>query len=57
MKCDTKNPEKVVNQAKSAFSVMFCGNAVSKVVPPCTAFKSVYLHDQRVVSGPKAHTK
>ena len=57
MKCDTKYPEKVVNHAKSAYSVMFCGNAVSEVVPPYTAFKLVYLHDQRVVSGPKADTK
>lgn len=57
MKCDTKYPEKVVNHAKSAYSVMFCGNAVSEVVPPCTAFKLVYLHDQRVVSGPKVDTK
>ena len=47
-----KYPERVMSSSKSSMSVMFCGNAEGKVLPPYTVYKSEYMWDSWITGGP-----
>jgi hypothetical protein len=53
MRRGMKYSESVCNSSKTAYSVMFCGNAVGETLPPYTVFKSAHLYDSWIRGGPK----
>ena len=49
----TKYCEKVQNSSKSSISIMFCGSAAGKMLPPMVIYKSKFLHKNWCERGPK----
>ena len=50
-KKEMKRPERVMNSTKSAFSVMFCGNATGEVLPPYVVYKSQHMWSSWIYDG------
>lgn len=48
----TKYPERVQDSSKSAISVMFCGSATGKMIPPYVVYKSEHLWSTWCEGGP-----
>lgn len=48
----TKYPEAIKNSTKAAFSLMMCGNAAGKILPPYVNYKSENLWNQWTEGGP-----
>jgi len=53
VKRGVKYPERVMNQSKASISVMFCGNAAGKVLPPYVVYKAEHLWERWCMGGPK----
>ena len=48
-----KYPEKVQNTSKQAYSIMFCGSADGKMLPPMIVYKAQNLYQSWTERGPK----
>lgn len=51
-----KYPERVRDFSKSSTSLMFCGSATGKMLPPYVVYKSVHLYETWMQGGPP-HTR
>jgi len=49
----TKYCEKVQNTSKSATSIMFCGSADGKMLPPMVVYKAANVYERWKAGGPK----
>lgn len=57
MKRGTRYPERVINNTKAGVSVMFCGNAAGRVLPPYCVYKSQAVIMDAWVRGAPPGTK
>ena len=49
----TKHPEKIMNTSKQNISVMFCGSASGKMLPPFIVYKVQNVYHSWTLGGPK----